>query len=90
MFTLNGKEIKVGVSIRDIPRLEKYLDKMSFGQLLTSQELLESLGYKQLSGTTRVYLAKHLKDNCCLYMNKWVWGSKKTIKEFRKQIEQRY
>lgn len=90
MFTLNGKIIRVGMSIRDIPRVAKYLDKMSFGQLITSQELIESLGYKHLSGTTRVYLAKQLKDNCCLYMNKWVWGSKKTIKEFKKQIEQSY
>ncbi len=86
MFRLNGKEMKLSLTPSNSDAVEKFLDKMKFGDLVTSTQLSNMLNIGTFNGTARHDLAKKLKDNCLLYKNQWVWGSKKTISEFKKQI----
>lgn len=87
MFKLDGREMKRFASLYDAEKVRKFLNGLKFGELISSQQLIEKFGYDQISGSTRFWLAKKLKNNCYKYQGKWVWGSEKTIKEFKKQIE---
>ncbi len=90
-FTLGGKPITIFKDYNDFDKIKKMLDKLPFGEFITTTTLADKLlthNNSYFQHKLKAALKDKLKDNYIYYRSKLIFGSEKTVKEYKELTEQ--